>query len=204
NLAERYWRFERWLREMEARVHSPVGVTGAVYAMKRECWHPLPPGLILDDLYAPMHLVLRGYRVGFDREALAFDDRRFPSAQEFRRKVRTLTGVLQLCAWLPDVLVPWRNPIWMQFLFHKLLRLASPYLLLAIAVSLAAWLVGALRSATSPAVVAMGIAVLALPAVLVFAVPRVRQGLVMAAAMQAAIVRATVNGARGRWNVWSR
>ena len=45
--------------------------------------------------------------------------------QEFRRKVRTLTGVLQLCAWLPRLLVPIRNPVWVQFVSHKLLRLLT-------------------------------------------------------------------------------
>ena len=54
-----YWSLERWLRRREADVHSAVGVTGAIYAMRRELWTPLPAGLILDDLYVPMRLVLR-------------------------------------------------------------------------------------------------------------------------------------------------
>jgi len=47
---------------------------------------------------------------------------------EFQRKVRTLTGNWQLCAWLPAVLVPWRNPVWAAFLCHKILRLLTPFL----------------------------------------------------------------------------
>ncbi len=203
-LAERYWLFERWLRMKEARVHSAVGVTGAIYAMRRVCWHPLPAGLILDDLYGPMQLVLRGYRVGFEPSAQAFDDRRFAPAQEFRRKARTLTGVLQLCAWLPEVVLPWRNPIWLQFLFHKLLRLATPYLLLLAALGALAWAATALSSSAP----ALGLWLLAFALVavgaLVAAVPRVRGALAMAAAMQAAVVRATINGLRGRWDVWNR
>ena len=56
------------------------------------------------------------------------DIRRFAAGQEYRRKVRTLTGVIQVCAWLPKVLDPIANPIWLQFVFHKLLRLLTPYL----------------------------------------------------------------------------
>lgn len=203
-LAERYWLFEKWLREREARVHSAVGVTGAVYAMRRECWHPLPAGLILDDVYAPMHLVLRGYRVGFEPAATAFDDRRFPPAQEYRRKARTLTGVVQLCFWLPAILVPWRNPIWAQFLFHKLLRLATPYLLLVAGVALAGWLVGAGdtgRAGAGGSALALTVAAVV---VAVAAVPRLRHAAAMAVAMQLAVVRATVNGLRGHWDVWNR
>lgn len=207
-LSERYWILEKWLREQEARWHSTVGVTGAVYAMRRICWHPLPPGLILDDVYGPMHLVMRGFRVGFEPSATAIDERRFPAALELRRKARTLTGVVQLCAWLPAVLVPWRNPLWLQFLFHKVLRLATPYLLLVGGVAFAAWLVTAARAhGSAPWGMALGTALAvasggALAGVLVSA--RVRHTLAMALALQVAVVKATVNGCRGRWDVWSR
>ncbi|HLS46952.1 MAG TPA: glycosyltransferase, partial [Gemmatimonadales bacterium] len=137
SLVERYWRMERRLRRDEARVHSAVGVSGSIYGMRRELWRPLPPGLILDDLYIPMRLVLAGERVGFTESARAFDVRRTAPAEEYRRKVRTLTGNFQLCAWLPGVLVPGRNPVWIQFVFHKLLRLLTPYLLLGLVIGIA-------------------------------------------------------------------
>ena len=202
-LADLYWRFEKWIRLQEARVHSTVGVTGAVYAMRRDCWRPLPAGVILDDVYGPMDLVLRGHRVGFLPDAVAYDDRRFAPAQEFRRKARTLTGVVQLCAWLPGVLVPGRNPVFLQFLFHKLLRLLTPYLIAVGGVAAAVWLASVLVSAPA----AVGIVVLsaiAVAALVVVANRRLREGVKMAVAMQAAVVRATVNGLRGEWDVWSR
>ena len=199
-LGDRYWRYERWLRANEARVHSTVGATGAIYAMRRTLWSPLPAGLILDDVYTPMQAVLAGARVGFTTRAQATDLRRFDAAQEYRRKARTLTGVLQLCAWLPDVLVPVRNPIWVQFLFHKLLRLLTPYLLLMMVIGVVGavvpllvrepWL---LLVAAIPLLGALG-----LPAIRRRVYAQLRWGL----ALQAAIITATVNGVRGRWNVW--
>ena len=39
-----YWALERWLRRREADVHSAVGVTGAIYAMRRELCTPFPRG----------------------------------------------------------------------------------------------------------------------------------------------------------------
>lgn len=203
-LAERYWVFEKWLRLQESRLHSTVGVTGAVYAMRRECWQPLPAGVILDDVYTPMSLVLRGYRVGFEPTATAFDDRRFPPAQEFRRKARTLTGVVQLCVWLPAVLLPWRNPIWLQFLFHKLLRLATPYLLLIGALAGGGWLASGAGVVTPVVGSAVLAALVAVAAIAMTALPRVRRAAAMTVAMQAAVMRATINGFRGHWDVWSR
>ena len=204
SLTERYWRFEKWLRLQEARLHSTVGVTGAVYAMRRECWRPLPAGVILDDVYGPMDLVLRGFRVGFEPTAIAYDERHFPPSQELRRKARTLTGVLQLCLWLPQVLVPWRNPLWVQFLFHKLLRLATPYLLMVTIAAGGAWLATGAGTGRPMVGTAILLTLLAVAGLVVVAVPRARHAVAMAAAMQVAMVRATVNGLRGHWDVWSR
>jgi cellulose synthase/poly-beta-1,6-N-acetylglucosamine synthase-like glycosyltransferase len=203
NLAERYWRLERWLRKWEARVHSCVGVTGAIYAMRRELWKPLPANLILDDVYLPMRLVLEGWRIGFTDRARAHDVRRFAPAQEYRRKVRTLTGVIQVCAWLPAVLHPLRNPLWLQFVFHKLLRLLTPYLA-AVAILGMAWAaVSALLSSRVGTQLLLVAAVIGVALCLVPGVRRRLKGqLAWGVAMQSSIVVATVNGVRGRWDVW--
>ena len=203
NLAERYWRYERWLRHWESRVDSTIGVTGAIYAMRRELWTPLPAGLILDDVYVPMHLALEGWRVGFDRGAVAYDDRRFSPSDEYRRKVRTLTGVIQLCAWLPGILNPLRNRLFLQFFFHKLLRLLTPYLTLVAALGLAwegsGWIVRAFGVTGFIGVVVAGVALCLVPPVR----RRVRSQLAWAYALQSSTVTATWNGVRGRWEVWS-
>jgi cellulose synthase/poly-beta-1,6-N-acetylglucosamine synthase-like glycosyltransferase len=203
-LADQYWRFERRLRNAEARVHSAIGVTGAIYASRRELWEPLPAGLILDDLYVPMRLVLRGKRIAYDERAIATDARSFAPRQEYQRKVRTLTGVIQLCAWLPQVLNPFRNPVWVQFVCHKLLRLLTPYLAALVALGVA-WRVGdALVHAESRVPL---IATVSLLGALVL-LPRLRRKfatqVAWGIALQTSIVVATVNGLRGRWDVWRR
>src|SRR5690606_6607503 len=106
--------------------------------IRREVWTPLPEDLLLDDVYVPMHAVLNGWRVGFVDDARAFETRQAPPTREYARKVRTLTGVIQLVVKLPGLLVPLRNPIWLQFTCHKLLRLATPYALAAVALWVAA------------------------------------------------------------------
>jgi cellulose synthase/poly-beta-1,6-N-acetylglucosamine synthase-like glycosyltransferase len=203
-LADRYWWYEKRLRHAEARLHSAVGVTGAIYAMRRELWTPLPVGLILDDVYAPMSLVLRGYRVDFVEAAKAVEARRFEVDQEYRRKVRTLTGNIQLCAWLPAILVPVRNPIWLQFVCHKLLRLLTPYLALALTLGALALAARALGDRLPAALLGAALA----GAVLLAARPglrrRARGLLEWGLALQVATVVATINGLRGRWDVWRR
>ena len=134
-----YWKYEKWLRRREAIVGSTLGVTGAIYAMRRALWQPLPPDTILDDVLGPMRVVLRRYRVIFDRTAVAFDEAAQDAATETRRKVRTLAGNYQLLRLEPRLLVPFLNPVWLQFVSHKLGRLLVPYALVATLAS-SAWL----------------------------------------------------------------
>ncbi|HEU4829913.1 MAG TPA: glycosyltransferase [Gemmatimonadales bacterium] len=203
SLIDRYWRMERRLRRDEARVHSAIGVSGSIYAMRRAEWEALPAGLILDDLYVPMRLVLARRRVGFTDAARASDIRRTVPSEEYRRKVRTLTGNFQLCAWQPAVLLPVRNPVWLQFLLHKLLRLLTPYLLVCLGGALLAILVARF----GVYVFVTGAGVLLLLGLAAAAVGKWRALTNLAAwgiSLQAAIVTATYYGLRGRWDVWRR
>jgi poly-beta-1,6-N-acetyl-D-glucosamine synthase len=127
-----YWRYEKHLRRLESAIGSTVGATGAIYAIRRELWRPLPPETILDDVLTPMRVVLAGYRVVFNERARAFDRVTSDADAEARRKVRTLAGNYQLLALEPRLLLPWRNPVWLQYFSHKLGRLAVPYALLAL------------------------------------------------------------------------
>jgi poly-beta-1,6-N-acetyl-D-glucosamine synthase len=129
-----YWRYEKWLRRIESRVHSMVSVTGAISAVRRELFRPIPRGTILDDVYWPLQVALQGFRVVHDPRAVAFDWLPERARDEFRRKVRTLSGNFQLVARLPSALLPWRNPVWLQLVSHKLLRLLVPWLLVALLV----------------------------------------------------------------------
>ncbi|WP_240906991.1 glycosyltransferase family 2 protein [Paludisphaera rhizosphaerae] len=133
-----YWRFEKWIRRQESRFGSSVGVTGAICAVRRGLFRPIPPGTVLDDVYWPLLVAMNGARVVHDGRAKAFDRLPERTRDEFRRKVRTLAGNYQLLIRLPAVLRPWRNPIWLQFVSHKLLRLVAPWAMLALLASSAA------------------------------------------------------------------
>ncbi len=127
-----YWHFEKWLRKQEGRVHSSVGVTGAISAVRRELFPPVPPGTLIDDVYWPLVVVMRGFRVIHDARAVAYDRLPERARDEFRRKVRTLSGNFQLLTLLPSAFCPWRNPIWLQLVSHKMMRLLVPWLLAAL------------------------------------------------------------------------
>lgn len=127
-----YWRYEKFIRRSEARVHSVPGVTGALYALRRACFRPLPEDTILDDVAIPMQALREGWRVVFDERAIAYDQASQTPAQERTRKLRTLAGNVQLVVRMPWTLVPGVDPIALQFVSHKVLRLVAPFALLGL------------------------------------------------------------------------
>jgi poly-beta-1,6-N-acetyl-D-glucosamine synthase len=128
---EAYWAFEAWLRRCEARSGSVVGVSGALYAVRRADMPRPPAGLILDDLWVPMQIAARGGRIGLESAAVAWDTPSPSAAVESSRKRRTLAGNWQLLRLWPSLLLPFAHPLWWRFFSHKLLRLLMPFALLA-------------------------------------------------------------------------
>jgi cellulose synthase/poly-beta-1,6-N-acetylglucosamine synthase-like glycosyltransferase len=123
-----YWKIEKAVRKLESATGSVVGVTGAIYAIRRELYTPMPRGTILDDVFIPMNVARMGRRVVFQPSAIARDRIFSDKGKEFSRKVRTLTGNYQLLRLAPWLLTP-ANPLLFRFISHKLLRLAVPLLL---------------------------------------------------------------------------
>lgn len=130
-----YWKMEKALREAEARLGVLHGVTGAIYAIRRELWSPMPRGTILDDLWQPTHVLFVGQRVWMARDAIAYDAASDAPALEFRRKLRTLAGNWQLMRRLPAIANPARNPAFFAWFSHKFLRLLVPWALVGAVVA---------------------------------------------------------------------
>ena len=126
-----YWRYEKAIRHAESLSGSTVGVSGALYAMRRLLFRPLPAGTVLDDVLVPMRVAAQGYRVVFEPRAIAWDKPSTLPEQERRRKIRTLAGNYQLVQLAPWLLWPSTNPLWFRFASHKLLRLLAPWLMVS-------------------------------------------------------------------------
>jgi biofilm PGA synthesis N-glycosyltransferase PgaC len=124
-----YWKYEKAIRKAESRFRSVPGATGALYAIRKSLFRPIPPQTLLDDVVIPMQAVEQGYRCLLEPGAIAYDRPSSETRQESVRKRRTIAGAAQLILNQPRWLVPWRNPIWWEFVSHKIGRLVSPLLL---------------------------------------------------------------------------
>jgi cellulose synthase/poly-beta-1,6-N-acetylglucosamine synthase-like glycosyltransferase len=128
-----YWKYESMLRLMEARLGATLTASGAIYALRRGCYRPLPQETLIEDFLVPMNARKQGYRVLYDPEALATD---FPAptvAGEFARRVRLAVGSYQALGEL--LRVPMRGFTLLAFVSHKMLRWTLGFLLIGLAMS---------------------------------------------------------------------
>ena len=130
-----YWAYEKCIRRCEARCHSVPGATGALYCLRRRLFEPIPETILLDDVAIPMQAVLSGYRCVFSNAARVYDIPSQTMSQEAGRKRRTLAGNAQILFLYPRFLNPLRNPIWFQYVSHKVARLFSPFALIGLLVT---------------------------------------------------------------------
>jgi cellulose synthase/poly-beta-1,6-N-acetylglucosamine synthase-like glycosyltransferase len=127
-----YWRFETVLRLMESRLGILSTASGQCMAIRRELFKPLD-SRYGDDCVIPLDIILQGYRVVHEPEAIAYDA--FPSSirgelkTRARMTLRNWTGTLSR----KQLLNPFKYPlISLSLISHKLLRWLTPYFLLGI------------------------------------------------------------------------
>jgi cellulose synthase/poly-beta-1,6-N-acetylglucosamine synthase-like glycosyltransferase len=122
-LGERaYWDLDRQLKRWQSAAGSVTSATGAIHAVRRELFRPVPPG-VTDDFWISTQVVAQGRRLVFAADAIAWEPATPSSGLEFRRKVRVMTRGLR-GVWLTrELLNPFRHGFYaLQLLSHKVLR----------------------------------------------------------------------------------
>ena len=129
-----YWNYEKFIRSQESKIHSMLGATGAIYAIRRHLYTEVPTNVVLDDMYIPLKIIQKGYRAIFDEKAQAFDEVADSPREEHRRKARTLFGNYQIFGILPELFNPYKNPVSIQLFSHKFLRVIIPFFMIAVVI----------------------------------------------------------------------
>jgi cellulose synthase/poly-beta-1,6-N-acetylglucosamine synthase-like glycosyltransferase len=130
NLDGVYWRYETFIKKLESRFGIVLGANGAIYAFRREQYHPLPKEAIVDDFLIPMLMRLHtGGGVRFIPEAKAWEKSSDEVRDEFRRRVRIGAGDLQALLWTWKLLLPWKGLVSIGYFSHKVLRWFGPWLM---------------------------------------------------------------------------
>jgi len=127
-----YWKYERFIKKMESRINSLSGVNGAIYALRKNLYIPLPPDVI-SDFVEPLEIFKNGHRVIYEKEALCFEKSSKGITAEFRRKVRIIVRGLRGLAFEKALLNPLKYGLMsFQLISHKLLRWFLPLFLITL------------------------------------------------------------------------
>jgi cellulose synthase/poly-beta-1,6-N-acetylglucosamine synthase-like glycosyltransferase len=134
-----YWKYETFLKKCEARLGGLLGSNGAIYAIRRSLYVPIPGNTIVDDFVIPLLAKLRhGCGILYDADAVATEETAPDVASEFHRRARIGAGGFQAIGILWRLLDPRQGWTAFTFLSHKVLRWLCPFFLVgALAANLA-------------------------------------------------------------------
>lgn len=132
-----YWKYESFLKEMDARLYTVTGAAGELFSIRTALWEKVPEEVILDDFMISARINLRGYRIAYAPAAYAMELPSDSIKEEKKRKVRIAAGAFQSMILLKSLFNVFRYPVlFFQFFSHRFLRwtltpLSLPLLLLS-------------------------------------------------------------------------
>jgi hypothetical protein len=121
-------RYENILKKLESRTGNLIGVYGPLYAIRKECYRPMPDHIILDDLYNGLSILGSKKVIMMEHCSIVDDD--FSSLYNYHRSKRYLLGFLQILQegrMLRRLSFRQRTMLF----WHKYIRLFFPLLLFA-------------------------------------------------------------------------
>jgi len=133
-----YWRYETLLKFLESRLNMLVGANGALFAIRRSLFTPIPADGIVEDLLIALKVRAAGHHVVYDPEAIAWEDVACDTRQEFKRRVRIGAGNFHALRHAWRLLSPRAGSVAFAFWSHKVCRWTVPFALLAAQISAAA------------------------------------------------------------------
>jgi cellulose synthase/poly-beta-1,6-N-acetylglucosamine synthase-like glycosyltransferase len=135
NLEGAYWRYEMAVREMESALGGVTAGNGAIYAVRRDAYLPLPPSGS-HDLSFPFLLAKRGRRSLYVPWARV-EEKMVPTLEgEFARKRRMMVGLWDIVVGEGMLSPRGYAPLFaFELASHRLLRYLSPLLHLVVLIA---------------------------------------------------------------------
>lgn len=118
-----YWKYESWVKNMDAGLNSAVGAVGELFAIRNELFEDVEADTLLDDFMISLRIAQKGYHIAYTPNAYAEETASLNVKEELKRKIRIAAGGIQTIFRLKSLLNPFKNGIltW-QYVSHKVLR----------------------------------------------------------------------------------
>lgn len=133
--AKSYWNYETFLKEAESRACSLIGVSGCLYAVRRNAYKPMYAEACSDFLIATV-IYEQGLRTVYEPNAICTEETNSKSDKEMKMRVRVISQTFN-DLWINRKMM---NPFFSGFyaielLSHKFLRYAVPFFLILLFMS---------------------------------------------------------------------
>ncbi len=118
-----YWKYESWVKNLDAKVGSTVGAAGELFAIRTELFQKVEDDTILDDFIISLRIAMKGYKIDYSPKAYAIEKASANVAEEMKRKVRIAAGSIQALVRLKNLLNPFKyKGLMFQYVSHKVFR----------------------------------------------------------------------------------
>jgi cellulose synthase/poly-beta-1,6-N-acetylglucosamine synthase-like glycosyltransferase len=124
-----YWKYDKWVKNLESRLGSIFAADGSLYAIRRKLYVHIDDPAQADDIAISVRVVLQGFRLVYEPEAVAYEKPSSESQKEFKRKIRITNHSVRALLNLKGAL--WNSGFYsVELLSHKFLRHLLPFPLL--------------------------------------------------------------------------
>lgn len=130
-----FWKYETLIRRKESDFNTMIGVSGCIFAIRRELYEPLE-GTLIEDFALPLQVASKGFKVIYDAEAVGYERAAKDTKAELSRKARIVSGGINVVFMMKRLLNPLKYPILsFQIISHKILRWLSPIFMITLFIS---------------------------------------------------------------------
>ncbi|WP_109831420.1 glycosyltransferase family 2 protein [Reichenbachiella versicolor] len=132
-----YWKYESYLKRKDAELNTLVGAAGELFAIRTSLYETVSEDSIIEDFMMTVGIAAKGYKVAYEKNAVALESASASIEDEQKRKVRIAAGGIQSIVRLRSLLNPFKHGmLTFQYISHRVLRwtltpLCLPVLLLA-------------------------------------------------------------------------
>lgn len=144
-----YWKFESWIKNMDAELNSAVGAVGELFAIRTKLFEDVETDTLLDDFIISLRIAQKGFHIAYTPNAFAEETASLNVKEELKRKIRIAAGGVQTIFRLKSLLNPFRFGLlsW-QYFSHKVLRWTLAPISLFLILIINIWIVAIQRNWT--------------------------------------------------------
>lgn len=133
---KKYWSVEILLRKLENKIRTTFGISGAIYAIRRNLFRQFPTDIsVADDTYLFAFIIKQGFNISFFKDAAAYASIVDDIFNEMKRRIRICARNLNGIRYFKSLLHPKHGYVALGLWSHKIFRWFAPFPLIALFIS---------------------------------------------------------------------